>query len=174
MKDTSSVTSPRPMNRNSNRALMRLVLGPNAVESEKPVRPPVKDDIPGLGRLMYQAYLGTVDYEGETEEEAVAELNKTWEGGYGEFNQGASWVYERNGQLLSATLVNIWRGKPFIVYCFTHPSNRNQGLATVCMQSAIAALATRGESEVQLIVTLTNWPAVRLYRRLGFEAQLQA
>jgi ribosomal protein S18 acetylase RimI-like enzyme len=159
------------MPNSSNRALMRLVLAACTAQYGEFVRPPVKDDIPALGRLMYQAYLGTVDYEGETEEDAIAELNKTWEGGYGEFNQSSSRVYEREGQLLSARLVNTWRGKPFIVYCFTHPSTKNQGLATVCMQSAIAALASRGESEVRLIVTLENLPAVQLYRRLGFEVQ---
>ncbi|MGA2257093.1 MAG: hypothetical protein ABSG53_20770, partial [Thermoguttaceae bacterium] len=103
------------MPRDLKRALMRLVLAPGVVEPQEPVRPPVKADVPELGRLMYQAYLGTVDYEGETEEDAIAELNKTWEGGYGELNQGASRVYEREGRLLSTTLVNTWRGKPFIV-----------------------------------------------------------
>jgi ribosomal protein S18 acetylase RimI-like enzyme len=55
----------------------------------------------------------------------------------------------------------------------TAPSHKRQGIARAGMQQAIAALAARGATQVQLIVTRANTPAVRLYGSLGFRVDGQ-
>ena len=39
---------------------------------------------------MYEAYVGTTDYEGEDEAQCLAEINKTFSGEYGAFDQQCS------------------------------------------------------------------------------------
>jgi GNAT superfamily N-acetyltransferase len=120
---------------------------------------------------MYRAYLDTVDYEGETPEEADAEIVKTVAGEYGEFWPGCSMVIERAGSLMSATLITRFQNRPFVAFTFTDPAFSGQGLARDCMQAAMSELFAQGESELRLVVTLANTPAVRLYTRLGFQVE---
>lgn len=151
---------------------MRLILPPPAA-APRPSPPSLRvvreQDLSSLGALMHQAYAGTVDDEGETEVQACAEIARTFAGAYGPFDGGASWVYERDGRLLSAALLTRWEQTPFVAFSFTHPNGRNQGLARACLEAAIAELARRNERELRLLVTRANAPAMALYARLGFQ-----
>ena len=151
---------------------MRAVLQPSlpgeglpAVRRFKPV------DEPALGPLMLRAYRGTVDDEGETLEDAVAEVRKTLAGDYGDFMPACSMVAEREAHVVSATLVTRLVGQPFIAFTFTDPACQGQGLAGACIRAAMAQLLMQGERELGLMVTLANTPAVSLYTRLGFVAE---
>ena len=118
---------------------------------------------------MMKAYVGTVDYdEGETEADALIEVQATISGEKGPFLREASWVIQRDGQLLCATLVIRWRELPFIAFTMTSSSHKRQGLAKACMSNAMRALLASGETKVRLLVTESNLPAVALYRSLGF------
>ena len=103
------------------------------------------EDAPALGALMYRAYLDTVDYDGETPEQAAAEVTKTIEGEYGLFIPDCSKVFGRAGSLLSATLVTRFQDRPFVAFTFTDPAFTGQGLARACNASSnVRALRPRG------------------------------
>jgi GNAT superfamily N-acetyltransferase len=133
-------------------------------------------DEEALGGLMFRAYQGTLDDEGETLEQAHAEIRKTVAGAYGAFVPNCSKVIERqgpstplgSGPLLSAALVTLFQDRPFIAFTFTAPEHQNHGLARACMRAAMAELAAGDEHELRLVVTLANAPAYRLYKSLGF------
>jgi len=153
----------------SKRSFMRVALLAPRLREEPEVRTFEPDDTCALGALMYRAYLDTVDYEGETPEQAAAEVTKTIEGEYGEFVPSCSKVVARAGSLLSATLVTRFQDRPFVAFTFTDPEFGEQGLARSCMRAAMSALFAQGERELRLVVTLANTPAVKLYTSLGFE-----
>lgn len=132
------------------------------------VRAFAPSDIPALGQLMYRAYLDTIDYDGESLEQSVAEIVKTVEGEYGQFVPSCSRVAVREGHLASATLITRFEDRPFVAFTFTDPALSGRGLARSCMQEAMAELFRQGERELRLVVTLANAPAVALYTRLGF------
>lgn len=152
---------------------MRVELRSPVQSSAAGVRTFKQADVPALGDLMYRAYLDTVDYEGETQEDAVAEVRKTVQGEYGEFVPSCSTVVERSGSLLSATLITRFQGRPFVAFTITDPGFWFQGLARECMQQAMSELFARGERELRLAVTLANAPAVKLYCNLGFQVERQ-
>jgi len=124
-----------------------------------------------LGFLLFDAYLGTIDQEEETVEDAHAEIGKTVNGEYGVFLPSTSFVVERNNTLHSAALVTRFRNRPFLAFSFTRPGSKNQGLARACITSAMAALFANGEDQLHLVVTKENVPAFHLYRTLGFEIE---
>lgn len=135
------------------------------------LRVPSVDDIAALGALMFAAYRGTVDDEGESEALALAEIRKTYAGEYGVFVSTCSRVVEREGRLVSATLITRWQERPFVAFSMTDPVCKRTGLARACMVGAMHCLHATGESELRLVVTLANTPALKLYSGLGFAVE---
>ncbi|MCC7218933.1 MAG: GNAT family N-acetyltransferase [Burkholderiales bacterium] len=125
-------------------------------------------DIEALGRLFYAAYDGTVDYEGETEPEAVAVVRAAFDGDYGAFVEDASMGIERDRQLVSASLVTMWNGKPLLAFAVTAPEWKGRGLSRQCVAAAMQTLAAAGQPELHLFVTASNLPALAVYKQLGF------
>lgn len=127
-------------------------------------------DIPALGRLMLDSYRGTVDYEGEELEDAVAEAGKTLRGGYGRFLADCSSCIELDGKIASACLVTLIEDKdlPFLAFSMTRPGSQGKGMAGFLIQTAGNRLLDRGYKELVLVVTKENERAVRLYKRIGF------
>ena len=134
------------------------------------LRSPTTADVPTLGRLMYDAYFGTVDYEGESQADACGEIERTLAGEYGPLNFAASQVCEVEGVMLSAALITNWQSAPLLAYSITHPVTQGRGLATACILAACEELRRQGRTELRLVVTVANEPAVRLYRKLGFQS----
>ena len=132
------------------------------------------DDAQPLGKLLFEAYLGTIDQEEDTLEQAHAEIGKTINGEYGVFLPSCSIVVERSGSLVSAALLTRFRDRPFIAFSVTSPDSKNQGLARACIGAAMTELHAVGESEVHLVVTRANGPAFHLYKTLGFEVERDA
>lgn len=128
-----------------------------------------RQDLEALGALFHAAYVGTVDYEGESPEEAVAAVAATFDGEFGTFMPEASMVVERDGQLLSASFITLWQGRPLLAFAVTSPGFKGQGLSHRCTRAAMHALARAGHAELDLFVTDTNEPALALYARLGFD-----
>jgi ribosomal protein S18 acetylase RimI-like enzyme len=135
------------------------------------MRSPVECDCSQLARLMCAAYRGTVDDEGENEEVALVEVRKTFAGEYGAFVPHCSKVVAPGQELLHATLVTKWEGRPFIAFSMTEPNAKRSGLARACLVNAMQDLRIQGESELRLVVTLANLPALSLYQSLGFVVQ---
>lgn len=125
-------------------------------------------DIEALAKLFHEAYVGTVDYEGESEQEALAVVVGTFEGEFGPFVAEASMLIERSGVPVSAAFVTMFRGKPLLAFAVTSPDHKGQGLCQACVSDSMAALALAGHQEMHLFVTSTNTPALAAYSRLGF------
>jgi ribosomal protein S18 acetylase RimI-like enzyme len=147
---------------------MRATLGEMPFPAIAGLRPPSDADVQRLASLMYSANRGTVDDEGESEADALVEVQKTFAGAYGSFVPSCAAVVERNGRLLSATLVTRWQDRPFVAFSMTEPSSKRTGLARACMMTAMSRLHAAGERELSLVVTLANLPAFNLYSSLGF------
>ena len=149
---------------------MTLLLREQKFEKSWHCRIVSEEDIALLGRLMYESYRDTIDYEGETLEDALAEIRSTIHGQYGTFMANCSFVIERQGEAASACLIS-WSQefhKPFLTYSMTHPTSKNQGRGTFLLKKSINTLLDQGYQELTLVVTEGNIPAQRLYQKLGF------
>lgn len=132
-----------------------------------------EDDADALAELMLEAYRGTIDYNGETIEDARAEIWRVLLDMYGPFQPGCSFVHDEGGALQSASLIStIKQGlsdpTPLLVYTMTRPSAQRRGLASALILHSARALAAAGHTRLALVVTAANLPARRVYERLGF------
>lgn len=152
----------------AHRCSMRAPLRDTPAADLPGLRCPDEHDIGALGGLMYGAYVGSIDYDGETPEQALAEVRKTYAGEYGPFDPRHSTVAERSGRLVSATLVTRWQERPFVAFTMTDPAFARQGLARATLERSMHLLRRSGETELRLVVTIDNHPARLLYESLGF------
>ena len=148
---------------------MRIALEPRELAGASRHRPIERSDAPALGELMLATYRGTVDDEGETLEDAVAEIERVLEGSYGPFASDASFVVEGDDGLVGASLVAVWESHPLLLYLVVRPETKRRGVGTSLLIESCNALLAAGHPELDLFVTETNEPAVNLYRKLGFE-----
>jgi ribosomal protein S18 acetylase RimI-like enzyme len=139
------------------------------------VRAPTAADRDRLAALMLDAYIGTIDYDGETIVEAMVEVDGWLAGSAGEPLLEHSLVALEAGTIVSAVLISDLRGMPAVAYLYTDPAWKGRGLAEGLLRSAMASLAAAGHDRVHLFVTAGNAVAERMYARLGFvDAPLEA
>jgi ribosomal protein S18 acetylase RimI-like enzyme len=147
---------------------MRLTLTDRALKGSWPSRPILDADAPALGALMLAAYRGTVDDEGESEADAVAEVERTLEGGYGPPLGEGSLVVEDGGRIVGASMTTLFESDPFLTYLVVDPGMKRRGIGTFLVAACGNALLSAGYATLDLFVTEANGPAVNLYRKLGF------
>ena len=121
-----------------------------------------------VAHLMVDGYRGTIDFEGETDDDALDELQGAVAGGNGETIRDA-WLMVRTaeGEPAAAIATVRWRGMPFISYVFTAAAHKGRGYGGALIRQAALALEAAGETELVLFVTVGN-PARSLYESLGF------
>jgi GNAT superfamily N-acetyltransferase len=134
------------------------------------IRKLVDLDGEALARLMFDAYRGTIDDEGESFEDAKAEVRRTFDGGYGEMIWDSSFVATERDEagFDSASVVTLWRGSPLLAFSMTQPAAQRRGLASLVIAASMRSLAARGHSKLSLVVTCGNTRAERFYEKLGF------
>ena len=132
------------------------------------IAPITEGELPEVAHLMVDGYRGTIDFEDETDDDALEELEGAVEGSNGPPLREA-WLLARapDGTAASAICCIRWLGMPFISYVFTAAAEKGRGYAGALIQQAATTLATAGERELVLFVTVGN-PARALYERLGF------
>ena len=142
-------------------------LPPTGEWSCRTVNPSDKQD---LGILLYAAYRGTIDDEGEPATEAAREIAKVFAGDYGAFLPGCSFLIENDGFVLSACLVTWFdlHHAPLVVFAMTRPEHKNRGMARQLLVRSMNALFDRGYERVTLVVTEGNLAAQHLYTSMGF------
>lgn len=135
-----------------------------------PDRHPVEADREELGMLLYAAYRGTIDDEGDSPDDARHEIDKVYAGGYGRFMPEASFLIESEGTVQAACLVTWFdvHAAPLIVFLMTRPEAKGQGMARHLLTRSLTALRVAGQKRATLIVTDGNEPAQHLYRSIGF------
>ncbi len=130
-------------------------------------------DAVGVGRLYFDAYEA-----GEacaTLEEALADVEASFAGEYGELWPPATLLIEQGGDVVAAVMTvrrAPWDDTPpcpFIIELFTDRSHRRRGLGRGLVGAVSTAAAVAGESCVGLRVMSHNHAAVSLYASLGFE-----
>jgi GNAT superfamily N-acetyltransferase len=147
---------------------MKLRLTEQTFSKSWPCRAVSLADAPALGQLMVEAYRGTIDYEGETVEQATEEMTGMLGSKYGDFMPSSSFLVEAEGQPIAACLISLWQEAPLVTVLMTHPSYRGKGLGTFLMRQSINALHAQDYQDLYLFVTVGNDDAQRLYEKLGF------
>jgi RimJ/RimL family protein N-acetyltransferase len=130
------------------------------------VREPLLADRFGIADLMMSAYLGTIDYDGETFEQAVEEVD-----GYfaDEALLAESRIAERDGIIHSAVLVSLVEGEAFIGYVMTRADDKNRGLAGALLDLSVEAIWAAGYGHIRAFITEGNVPSEKIFPRTGFE-----
>lgn len=149
---------------------MQLLLTRQERSATWPYQPVRESDREDLAILLYAAFRGTIDDEGETFADALAEIDRTFAGDYGGLLYDCSFVIEQGEFLACACLIGLSapEGDPLVVFSMTRPDAQGRGMARFLLQRSIDALLDRGHESLTLIVTEGNVPAERLYASLGF------
>lgn len=134
------------------------------------IRMVLPSDRKALADLMYAAYKGTPEFEGESLANARIVIDDIFANGNGTLLPACSFAAEFGGHLCAAVIITLEPRTvtPFVSYVLTHPACRRQGYAARLLQAAAGALRRKGFNELSLRVTEDNIPALRLYNSLGF------
>jgi len=152
---------------------MVLDLGSAPASTDLACRTVAPSDKEALAALMLDAYQGTVDYEGESLDDALREIDHVCLGSYGRFLSDCSFLLDGDGGISSACLVILLNeGKPdeipLLAFSMTRKQDHRRGLAAALILRSAAALIEKGYARLALVVTADNTPARRLYEKLGF------
>lgn len=120
-------------------------------------------DRDGLAHLMLDAYLGTIDYEGETLTEAIDEVD-SWLEGAPMLDHSYGAIVD--GKLVSAVLVRLDHD-PLIGNVMTDPDNKGTQLGGAVTREALVSLKSSGYRHAVLYITKGNTPSERLFTALG-------
>lgn len=129
------------------------------------LRHPRLEEVEALAELMLDAYLNTIDYEGEGTDEALEEVNQ-WFASAPRLD--ASWVYASGDIILSACLVNRTEEAAMIGYIITRSTWKQRGLGAYVVRQSLLSLQDSGAHEVHAWVTEGNTPSEKIMRRFGF------
>jgi hypothetical protein len=129
------------------------------------VRSITSGDLHGLARLMLDAYVGTIDSEDENLDDAVEEVRSYFETGHPLLDR--SYLVESNGAIVSAVLVSLSGGMPFIGYVMTSPHYKNLGLGRLVTTVSLVALAQDGYEKIVFYITDGNLPSEALFSTVG-------
>lgn len=136
------------------------------------MRPAHPADIKALAELMLEAYRGTIDYDGETIEDCISEVQAYLAGQRGgQPLLAESRLYFDGDTLVSACLVGEWddRRQPIVAYVMTRPEWKGRGLAKQVIKAALTALIEKGYTAVRAVITAGNTPSERVFSGLGFQ-----
>ena len=155
--------------RERNKIRYEIKLAPDQGHSEgskvetRSIAPTDRD---ALAQLMLDAYMGTIDYEGETINEALDEVD-AWFDGSALLEH--SYVAIANSRLVSAILTMSMDEGPFIAIVMTDPAYKNAGLGRTVTERSLESLANAGHVHVAFYITEGNTPSERLFESLGAE-----
>src|SRR5690606_21446015 len=117
-------------------------------------RSPDRTDVEEIGRLYFRAYPpGLV---GDSVVDAVADIEASWDGAYGELWEEASVVAESDGKIV-AVLLTVrqapWSDTPpgpFVIKLFVDPEVRGRGMARRVLEHGLSRLVAAGATSVAL------------------------
>lgn len=132
------------------------------------LKPIKQQDITKVAATMLEAYEGTVDQQEETLQEAILEVEKILNDGYGPFIAEASYWIEMNDEAAAVICINLWNEKPLITEIYTGKKFLHQGMANTLIRASMDKLNRMGYGEMALNVTVENSSALHLYEKLGF------
>lgn len=143
-------------------------LGDDALE----LRPVQAADAPAIADLMIDAYRGTIDYDGETLEDALSEVHAYLAGERG----GQPWLTISclaivDDHLVGACLAGEWseRQLPIIAYVLVRAGWKRRGVGRQMLSAVLKALKGKGYPEVRAVITEGNGPSEHLFQQMGFQ-----
>jgi ribosomal protein S18 acetylase RimI-like enzyme len=138
--------------------------------ADRPLRKLTQKDTAILAGLMLDAYRDTIDYEGETLDQATDEIKRYFEGAYGPPLHDCSWLYLREGMLGAACLVSWWekRKAPLVAFVMTRAQWKRTGLGGLVLRETLRSLIEREYPKVRAVITEGNTPSEGLFNRFGF------
>lgn len=122
------------------------------------------DDLDVLAHLMLDAYRGTIDYDDETYEDAVAEVRSFFEDAPA---PELSYVAEVDGNVVSAVLVSIFDHDPFIGYVMTDPAHKGTHIGRRLVHHALSGAKSVGHRRCVFYITAGNHASETLFASLG-------
>lgn len=133
-------------------------------------RRPIPEDREALAALMIDAYRGAIDDDGETLDDARAEIDGYFSGTDLAPLLEYSWVAGAE-TLDAACLVAHWpaRNCALFAYLMTRAAAKGQGLAGRLVAASLRDLAGARHTEARAVITMGNEPSERLFTRLGFQ-----
>jgi RimJ/RimL family protein N-acetyltransferase len=142
-----------------------------APDARLQLRAPRVEDAGALAELMIESYRGTIDYDGETLNDALREVQAYLageRGGQPLLNE--SRLAFAGPQLVGACLVGVWdeRQSSLINYVMTHGAWKGQGVGKRLLAAALQALRNQGHETVRAVITEDNIPSERLLSSMGF------
>ncbi len=132
------------------------------------LRNPTPADLSALAALMIDSYMGTIDYDGETLEDALGEIQAYFNGASGEPLLDASWLCFDGETLASAILISLWEGHPLVAYVMTAAAYKGQGLGRALLAQSLKTFQAQGHSQIRAVITEGNTPSEILFQRAGF------
>ena len=136
-----------------------------APPSDRPTHRSLRpSDREALAQLMLDAYIGTIDYEGETLADAIREVDDWFAGSPMLEHSMAIVLHDR---LVSAVLVMELDGAPFIAIVMTHPDEKKAGLARSAVEASLASIRRAGHRRATLSITKGNVASERLFASVG-------
>lgn len=117
-----------------------------------------------LAALLLDAYRGTIDDEGEGEDEARAAIDDY----LGRLLPAYSIVVEEDGQPVSLSFVVLVEGRHYIDPVATAASRKGRGIGAWAVATSIRLLQRDGVEGVGAVITDGNVASERLFARLGF------
>lgn len=129
------------------------------------LRNPTIEETEALAELMLDAYVNTIDYEGEDTDDALEEVNRYFAGSP---RLDCSWVYASGDILLAASLIGARGNTPIISYILTRTRWKGRGLGGYVVRQSLLSLQDSGFSEVVAGVTDGNTPSEKIMARFGF------
>ena len=128
-------------------------------------------DAGALAELMIEAYRGTIDYDGESLQEASEEIAAFLAGQRG----GRPWLNASRlafagPNLVGACLAAEWtaREAPVIAYIMTHETWKDRGIGRQLLWAVMQALRELEFDEVRAVITEGNIPSEQLLGPAGF------
>lgn len=125
-----------------------------------------------LAELMIDAYRDTIDYDGETFDDALSEVNAFFAGERG----GQPWLQMSflafaDSLLVGACLAGAWdeRQSPIISYVMTSAKWKKHGISRLLLDQVLRALIEKDYSEVRAVITDGNKPSENLFLQFGFQ-----
>ena len=164
-------TAPRdpaeaPVLRSRSEYLRRAHSAPGDGIDEADVRLVDDADRQELAVVLLDAYRGTVDDEGENEQDALDAIDSF----LGRSDRRASVVVtEEGGRIVAMSFVVFVAGRHFIDPVATSADRKGRGLGTAAVRASLRRLRDHGIDDVGAVITDGNRPSEHLFARLGFE-----
>ena len=122
------------------------------------------DDRASLAVLLLDAYRGTIDDEGENEDDAVEAI----EWSLSRAVRPHSFVAGDGDALVAMSFVVVVGGRHYIDPVATAASHKRSGLGRSIVAHSLQALAESGVDEAGAVITDGNVASERLFASLGF------